>query len=172
MDADAIKTFYAYNTWATEQLIAAMKGLSSEEYGTVEASGHGSIQNTFAHFLSVQWKWFSWFDGSLPVDEAIALSVSADEIDTVEQAEERWRTIDEQTRSCVDDLDTEQLRDLWSFEFPWSKGSLPLWQLTLHIANHQTHTRSQIVAAIRRAGHDPGIYEFLHYVLSQADGGQ
>lgn len=169
---DVIKTFYDYNTWATGQLIEAMKALSPEEYATVEASGHGPIRDTFAHFLSVQWGWFSWFDGSLPSAEAIARAVSAEEIDTVEQAEARWHAIDEQTRTCIDRLDDEKLRDVWSWELPWSTGALPLSQLIFHVANHQTHTRSQIVAAIRRAGHDPGVYEFLFYTLAQAEASQ
>lgn len=149
-----------------------MKALSPEEYATVEASGHGAIRDTFAHFLSVQWGWFSWFDGSLPPTEAIARTVSADEVDTVEQAEERWRVIDERTRTCVDRLNDEALQDVWSWELPWSTGALPLWQLILHVANHQTHTRAQIVAAIRRAGHEPGVYEFLLYNMTQAEAEQ
>lgn len=167
---DVIQTFYDYNTWATEQLIEAMKTLSPEEYTTVEASGHGPIRDTFAHFLSVQWRWFSWFDGSLPPAEATAQTVSAEEVATVDQAEARWHAIDEQTRQCIENLDDEQLGEAWSWELPnGSTAGLPLWQLILHAANHQTHTRAQIVAAIRRAGHDPGVYEFLFYTLTQAE---
>lgn len=167
---DVIKTFYAYNTWATGQLIEAMKGLSPDEYTTVEASGRGSIHDTFAHYVNVQRGWFSWFDGSLPIEEAYALAGKAEALDTLEQAEERWYATDEQTRQCIDSLDDEQLGEVWSWDLPnGNTAGLPLWQLVLHIANHQTHTRAQIVAAIRRAGHDPGVYEFLAYAMAQAD---
>ena len=40
-------------------------------------------------------------------------------------------------------------------------------EMLLHVANHGTHTRAQIVAVIRRAGHNPGSYELLHYLLER-----
>jgi uncharacterized damage-inducible protein DinB len=40
-----------------------------------------------------------------------------------------------------------------------------LGELIMHVANHGTHTRAQIVAAIRRAGYNPGNYELLRFLM-------
>lgn len=163
-----IKTFYAYNSWATGELIEAMQQLSPDKYTSVEASGRGSIHDTFAHYVNVQRGWFSWFDESLPMEEAYGLVGTADDLDTLEQAKQRWHTVDKQTRACIENLNDEQLQEVWSWDLPsGDTAGLPLWQLIIHVANHQTHTRAQIVAAVRRTGRDPGVYEFLAYAMQQ-----
>jgi uncharacterized damage-inducible protein DinB len=47
--------------------------------------------------------------------------------------------------------------------------SHPLWKLMMHTANHGSHTRAQIVAGIRRAGHAPENVDMLNYVLNVAN---
>lgn len=165
---ELIQTLFAYHSWATARLVEAMRELSPEEYRTLEASGHGSVHDTFVHYVNVPWGWFSWFDGSLPVEEAYALPATAEDPGSLEEAVERWRRVDEQARSCLDDLDDEALAEVWTWELPNGEDvGLPLWQLVTQVANHQTHTRAQIVAAIRRAGHDPGVYEFLAFAMER-----
>ena len=43
--------------------------------------------------------------------------------------------------------------------------SQPLGELMLHVANHGTHTRAQIAAAVRRLGKDPGVLEYLKFAM-------
>ena len=42
----------------------------------------------------------------------------------------------------------------------------PFWKLLMHEANHGTHTRAQIIASIRRFGHEPPNLDFLNYVMT------
>jgi uncharacterized damage-inducible protein DinB len=41
----------------------------------------------------------------------------------------------------------------------------PLGEMMLHVANHGTHTRAQIAAALRRLGKDPGVLEYLKFAI-------
>jgi uncharacterized damage-inducible protein DinB len=164
-----IRMFYAYNSWATSQLINSLDQLSAEELTAPGCSGHGSIRHTLAHFLGTQLGWFSWFDKSLTAQESITLRVSPDEIDTPEKLKQKWQSIDEQTHNCLDQLTEVGVNDIWFASFPNGFSmALALWQLLLHVANHGTHTRAQIVAAVRRFGFEPGIYEFFRFALSQS----
>jgi uncharacterized damage-inducible protein DinB len=43
--------------------------------------------------------------------------------------------------------------------------SQPLGEMMLHVANHGTHTRAQIAAAVRRLGKEPGVLEYLKFAM-------
>jgi uncharacterized damage-inducible protein DinB len=165
---ELIKTLYAYNSWATGQLLTALDQLTEEEHTAPGCSGHGSIRDTLAHFIGTQWSWFSWFDGSITAAQSIGLKVTSEEVNTSRKRGERWQAVDKQTRDCLDKLTEESVRQVWSATLPSGfVMALPLWQLLLHVANHGTHTRAQIVAAIRRLGHAPGVFEFFRFVVAQ-----
>jgi len=139
--------------------------LTPEELSAAGCSGHGSIRDALAHFMGTQWGWFSWFDGSMPASQAIALKIPRDSFDTIAKARERWTQIDKQTTDTVNGLNDVKLLDVWTWTLPSGGDSLPLWRLLLHVANHGTHTRAQIVAAIRRLGHDAPNLDFLNFSL-------
>ncbi len=164
---ELIKMFYNYNSVSTARLIQALKQLNDEEMNAPGCSGNGSIRETLAHFLGTQWGWFSWFDKSLSVAESMKLRVTADEIGSAEKIYRKWQAIDSQTIRCINSLTDRDLMENWSASL--ASGftmSLPLWQLLMHVANHGTHTRAQIIAAVRRMGYDPGSYEFFRFALS------
>ena len=164
---ELIKTLYAYNSWAAARLLDSLEQLSSAELSAPGCSGHGSIRDTLAHFMTTQFGWISWFDGSMTMSQAYAVRISGDTIDTIAKARERWAPIDKQATALVNGLSEEKLKDTWSWSLPTGgSDSLPLWRLLTHVANHGTHTRAQIVAGIRRAGHDAPNIDFLNYSLS------
>jgi len=90
---EIIKAYYAYNSWAAGRLLDALEHLTPEELSAAGCSGHGSIRDTLAHFMGTQWGWFSWFDGSMPASQAIALKIPRDSFDTIAKARERWAQI-------------------------------------------------------------------------------
>lgn len=160
-------TLFKYNSWAMAQMFGALHQLKPNQYATIEASGHGSVRDTLAHLLAVQWGWFSWFDKSTPVAEAYARTgqLLGDQISTTKRAEARWKEIERQAQACLDRVDDDQLKVVWSFKLPGGvSGAMPLWQMMLHVANHQTHTRGQILAALRGAGYEPPNIDLLNFV--------
>jgi len=164
---EMIKMFYAFNSWATGQLIESLAQLKEEEWTAPGCSGNGSIRKTLAHLLGTQWGWFSWFDKSMSVEKSVALRVNPDDITVLEKLAEKWQQIDQQTDACLHKLSEADVNESWSATLPSGFSmTLPLWQLLLHVANHGTHTRAQIIAAIRRFGYDPGSYEFFRFALS------
>jgi uncharacterized damage-inducible protein DinB len=163
---ELIKTYYAYNSWATARLLDALEKLTPEQYNAPGCSRHGSIRDNLAHSMSTQWGWLSWFDGSLTVSQSYLLKVTSESIETIGKARERWLPIDTQAIEYIDGLSNDKLRDIWTWTLPNGRSdSLPLWKLLMHVANHGTHTRAQIIAAVRRAGHEPPNIDFLNYSL-------
>ena len=163
-----IRSHYSYQSWAMANLFRSLQDLSPEEYASVVASGHGSIRDTLAHLLSTQAGWFSWFDGTTDAVGAMHLRITGADVPAVEAAADQWQAVREKTAACLARLTDEDIRMIWSATAPNGLTlSIPLWQLLLHVANHGTHTRAQIVAAIRGTGRNPGVYEFLWFAASQ-----
>lgn len=164
-----IQELYQYNDWATRRLLEAMRQLTPDEYRAPGCSGHGSIRDTFAHLLATQRGWFSWFDGSLPPSEAIAVKIAPDEVDTIDQAQSVAAEVEAQLARCIATLDDDALARVWSWSLPGGRtGALPLWKMIVHVANHSTHTRAQIVSAMGRVGKSPGNLDLIFYQFANA----
>ncbi len=165
---DLIRTHYAYNEWANDRLLTSLQQLSPEEYATVEASGHGSIRDTFAHLITTEQGWFSWFDGSKPMSESYALKIDGEELPSPAAARRRWEPVREQLARTVAAQTDKSLAETWEFTLPSGfAAAIPLWKMMLHVANHSTHTRAQIVAAIRRAGHTPENVDEIRFIFME-----
>ncbi len=168
MTLEGILYFYQYNTWATERLLEALEQLTPEQYIAPGCSGNGSIRDTLAHLFAVQYSWFSWYDDTMKVEEAIRYAIPGEEISTIALARERWMWVKEKTNSFLSSLTEEKITGIRTWSFPNMDGGAVLWKLLLHTANHGTHMRAQIVAAIRRFGYNPGALDLLQLVLKEA----
>lgn len=170
MTLDVIAYAYKYNGWATDLLLESMEQLTPEQYAAPGCSGHGSIRDTFAHFMSSQHAWVSWYEGKITVSNAIKLRLRPDDVATVVQARQRWLPILAQTNAFVAGLTDDRIHQYLEWGIPnGPSGKSRMWQMLLHTANHGTHTRAQVVAAIRRAGYTPGNIEMLMYVMTHPD---
>ena len=162
---ELIKTYYAFNSWATDQVLHACEQLSLEEYNAPGCSGHGSIGQTLAHAIVVQRGWFAWFAG-VEMKDSFKLMNGAD-LDTLAKAHECWVTVNEKTNRFLEQLTDAALKEVRTFTRMNGKTESQLfWKMMMHTANHGTHTRAQVVAGIRRLGHNPGNVDLLNYILN------
>lgn len=165
---ELFQTLFRYNTWATEKLLESLAQLDEGEWVLSGCSGRGSIRETLAHLFTAQLRWTSRFDRSKGDDEVFKIKIETSDIDTLEKAKEVFEKIDTQTKRWVESLDEPQLREVRSWTAPGNKTVfLPLWKLAFHPINHQTHSRGQILAAIRRAGHSPRELDFFFYEIGE-----
>ncbi len=165
---ETIRLLYRYSSWAMQNMFDALEKLSAEQYNAPGCSGNGSTKETLAHLLSTYQGWFSWLEGSKTQDEAMQMKVKEDDIATIAAARKKWELMDQRTHLFLEIQTEESLKVHRSFKsHSGQTDSLPLGELLLQIANHGTHTRAQIVAAIRRAGIDPGNYELLRYLMTR-----
>lgn len=165
---EAIKDFYGYNTWANNRLIAKLGELDPVSYNETYCSGNGTIRETLQHLLSTQWGWLSWFDGSMTVQQGASAKIPDSDVETLEAAKARFKAIDEQTWRYLNSLTDETVFADMPVVMPnRPTTSMPLWKMLMHTANHATHTRGQIVAAIRSTGLAPTSFDMFLYTLSE-----
>jgi len=100
--------------------------------------------------------------------EAYALKIAGEELPSPTAARQRWEPVREQLARAVADQTEESLAETWEFTLPNGfAAAIPLWKMLLHVANHSTHTRAQIIAAIRRAGHNPENVDEIRFIFMQ-----
>lgn len=152
-----------------KRIFDAAERLTPEQLETPGHAGHGSIRETLAHMLETQWGWFSWFDGSLPMEEAYGLAIERDSVPDVASLRARWVDIDAQATTLAERLSDDEL----NAELPLGAPGGPtvpmaLWKLMLHVANHGTQHRSEIAAMLTEHGSSPGTLDILYFVMEQS----
>ena len=163
---ETLRRLYRYQDWAMEQLWPMLDGMTAEELDTPGCSGNGSIRVTLTHLIRVQNGWFTWFDGTKSAADAQSMRKRGDDFATMADARAAWREASDRATGCVTTLSDADVAKVWTAERPGGmKLEQPLGEMMLHVANHGTHTRAQIAAAIRRLGKEPGVLEYLKFAM-------
>jgi uncharacterized damage-inducible protein DinB len=165
--ADAVRALYRYNRWATEQVLDAAGGLTSEQLLTPGTAGHGSVRDTLVHMIRAHRGWLSWWDGSLSGQDAYNLKLDPADFPTVAAVRAEWDALASQTEAFVERLDDDDLARIYRQTLPdGQETALVLSTMMLHVANHNTQHRSEVAAMLTGFGHSPGNLDFIYYVFS------
>jgi uncharacterized damage-inducible protein DinB len=148
-----------YNRWMNEKLYALCAGLSDAERKRDRRAFFRSIHGTLNHLLLADRVWLGRFLGPSFRVESLAQELYA-EFDALRG--ERRRTDDEIDR-FVDRLRPEELRARFTYRtlVDPQERSAPLWMLTTHFFNHQTHHRGQLTTLLCQCGIDPGVTDLI-----------
>lgn len=158
MNADAFRHFYNYHFAENRNLWNRYITPLSEEQFTQDVSySHGSVRNQLVHLMNVDNAWFSGLRGvdnpdwPEPAGFADRQAIRA-----------HWDTVERNMRAYL-----AQLRDEMLFEKPFAEGEdkdLILWQVLLHVANHGTDHRAQILRLLNDLGVQTGSQDYIFYV--------
>jgi uncharacterized damage-inducible protein DinB len=165
MLADAIRTLYAYGTWANARILEAAAQLSQAQLVAANDGGYGSIRDTLVHIAAAEWLYLERWRGRSPSalwDPTAFPNVAA--------IRDRWTAVESETAAFVAGLRAEDLETVVAYvNLHGETWAYPLWQQLLHQANHATQHRSEVAAALTRFGHSPGGLDFLLYLDEQAE---
>ena len=163
MDADAFRHFYAYHFSENRKIWDEyVSPLSDEQFTRNTEYSYGSVRSQIAHLISADDAWFSGLRGvEIPRDLN-----PADFVDR-KALRAHW---DEVERNMRDYL--ANLRNAMLFEKPL-KGEdkdLLLWQVLLHVANHGTDHRAQLLRLLHDLGAKTGSQDYIFYVYDHLGG--
>lgn len=148
-----------YNRWMNERIYEAGAGLPDAERKADRGAYFRSIHGTLNHLLLTDRLWLGRF-----TDSPFRVSRLDQELygDFDEMRRERSRT-DEQIDAWISGLSEARLAGPFSFTSVLDSQSrrYPLWQVVLHLFNHQTHHRGQVTTLLMQAGRDPGVTDLL-----------
>jgi uncharacterized damage-inducible protein DinB len=148
MTSQEMRQLFAFNAWATNRIFDAVANLSPEQLGRDLQSSHKSILNTLVHLVGAERAWCSRWTGAtvepfLTIADAPSLGL----------LREIWSNVGFDTAKFLGGLTDKKLTEL--FEMKTSKGEVlkqVYWQSMLHVIDHCSYHRGQVVTMMRQLG--------------------
>lgn len=160
MNADALRHFFNYhfaeNRKLWEQYVMA---LSPEQFVRGAAYAHGSVRNQVVHLLDVDDVWFSSLQGLDPFDP-LPITGSDDDRDSIR---DHWDRVEQKMRAYLDELDDNTLSTQPITE-PEEDRDLFVWQVLLHVVNHGTDHRAQMLRLLHDLGVNTTSQDYVFFV--------
>jgi uncharacterized damage-inducible protein DinB len=162
MKAAELKRLYAYTDWANERVIETIEALSDEQRAQVIPSSFPSILETLTHVTFAEWVWLRRFRGESPT--------AAPEGTTYPEVLQRLRAVAAERRDYLDELSEERLAAPLSYRsLNGDPFSVRLSELLVHVANHSTYHRGQLVTMLRQLGVKPQSTDYVLWVRTVAE---
>jgi uncharacterized damage-inducible protein DinB len=158
MNANAFRHFYAYHFTENRKIWDGyVTPLSHEQFVQDVDYSHGSVRDQIVHLMSVDDTWFGGLRGveiPEPLDPA--------NFDDRKIIGAYWDNIEKNMRGYL-----ATLRDDMLFEKPFADGEdkdLILWQVLLHVVNHGTDHRAQLLRNLNDLGVKTTSQDYIFYV--------
>lgn len=138
---------FAFNDWGRDAVMGCAAGLSKEQLDRPFEMGPGSLRNTLNHLYSVEWVWLDRWQGRQP-----QYRVSAEGVEMAPLWDE-WRDIAKRRNAYVGGLkDADLCVDLTYKNLKGQMLTFPLGAMLLHVCNHGSHHRAQVLNMLRHVG--------------------
>ncbi len=161
MQADEIRFLFAYDRWATRQVLAVLDGLDPAVWSRTHDVGERGLGGILVHHLGASQRWRISFEtqGS---DEGPEPELEP--LPTIDELRERW-----EAEWAADDAWLPTLTDGF---VRYVHDGAPVWQMLVHVVNHGTQHRAEAAALLTAEDRSPGELDLINYVHKRAgDGG-
>jgi len=159
MNANAFRHFYEYhfseNRKIWENYIVP---LSHEEYIKDVDYSQGSVRDHIVHLMSVDEVWFSELRGVVPSEP-----VPSDNFDDRKIIRAYWDSVEQCMRDYLAELRDDMLFDK-PIEDPEEDKNLIVWQVLLHVVNHGTDHRAQLLRLLNDMGVKTTSQDYIFYI--------
>jgi uncharacterized damage-inducible protein DinB len=156
MDSNAFRHFYDYHFAENRKIWDRyITSLSDEQFTQAMDYSHGSVRDQILHLMSVDEAWFSDLRGAeLPEAEDPAGFRDRESIRA------HWDRVEQDMRAYL-----AGLRDDMLFDKPLEgeDKDLILWQVLLHVVNHGTDHRAQILRNLNDLGVETIYQDYVFY---------
>ncbi len=147
MNAIAFRHFYDYHFSENRKLWDnCIAPLTVEQFTQAAGYSHGSVRDQIVHLIDAEEMWFCelrvvWPPEPLPPpagDDRAAIRA-------------RWDSVEEMMRAYLAGLSDEALFSQ-PIKYPEEDAFLATWQVLLHVANHGTDHRAQLLRQLNDLG--------------------
>ncbi len=158
MNANAFRHFYDYHFSENRKMWDNyVTLLSQEQFAKPVNYSYGSVRDQILHLISCDTAWFSGLRGvEIPED------LRPVDLPDRESIRAHWDNVEKTMRDYL-----AKLRDDMLFEKPFAEGEdkdLILWQVLLHVVNHGTDHRAQILRLLNDLGVKTTSQDYIFYV--------
>ncbi|MDE2635570.1 MAG: DinB family protein [Chloroflexota bacterium] len=150
MKSSAIGKLLHYHYGMFERVWECAQDLTADQFAAESDYSVGSVRNHFVHCLNVDGRWLARLKGEAPPP----LFNSTDYPDQ-DGIREQWEQVRQRALAYVDSLTEEDLNESAHVELEGRNleaRRFRRWEILLHIANHGTDHRAQILARLDELG--------------------
>ena len=167
MMLEAVRSLVGYHYAAYDQVWSSVMELSREQFVQESDYSLGSVRNQLVHVMDVDDRWLTRLQEQQPT-ESLAFTDFPDQ----QSVRQKWNSIRGSVENYVLGLSREQLERTVELYFPGRGGSHhnTRWQILLHVVNHGTDHRAQILALLGDLGGQTFEQDLILHLWSQEEG--
>jgi uncharacterized damage-inducible protein DinB len=159
-----LQDLYDYTYWANHRYLTVAESLTGEQLHHIQGHSWGDVHAVFVHMLSSEWVWMQRWNGTSP-----KAHLNKDDFPTLTAVKERWAEVEAGMRAFIGAQTEESLQSVIKYHnFSGETFRVPLWQMLMHVANHETHHRGELAAmfALMNVAHPEE--EVIQYFLDRS----
>jgi uncharacterized damage-inducible protein DinB len=157
MHANAFRHFYDYHFTENRKIWDRyVTQLSDEQFTQQMNYSLGSVRDQIVHLISADDTWFSGLRG-MEIPEPLDPADFPDR----ESIRAYWNTVEQTMRTYLAALQDDRLSDK---PLEGEDKDLMLWQVLLHVANHGTDHRAQLLRFLSDLGVKTTSQDYIFYV--------
>lgn len=151
MTPEDLRLHISYSGWASRKLLDAALALSEEDQRREVGVSHKSLIGTLEHIFLADRIWFARTVDPNVLEGDQALAVAWPRLQT------RW----EEWAAALTPEDLLRVVDYTDMR--GNLHSTPVWQILLHVVNHATLHRGQVMSLLRQLGVAPPATDLIFY---------
>jgi len=159
MNADAFRHFYNYHFAENRKVWDHIALLSFEQFAQPVDYSRGSVREQVVHLLDAEDMWFSELRGVQP-SEPLPEKTEVDDRDVIRA---HWDQTEQNIRAYLAELKDDMLFTK-PIKEPEEDQVLFTWQVLLHVANHATDHRAQLLRVLHDVGVETKSQDYIFYI--------
>ena len=156
-----IVDLFTFGRWANDKICEAVSQLGDDDFRREVGGSFGSVRGTLLHMYGADWVWLERFEGRSPR----AMPEDGRPVDTLADVRVKWDPIQEELRVYAQSMTSESLAGRLTYtSFAGEPFTRVLSDALVHLVNHGTYHRGQVVTLLRQLGKSAPSTDFLRYL--------
>ena len=158
MNANAFRHFYNYHFAENRKIWEHVASLSFDQFTQAVDYSHGSVRDQIVHLIDAEEIWFSELRGVEP-----SKPLPSADFDNRDAIRTLWDKVEQNIRAYLAELKDDILFTK-PIKEPEEDQILIVWQVLLHVANHATDHRAQLLRVLYDLGVETKYQDYIFYV--------
>jgi uncharacterized damage-inducible protein DinB len=159
-----LEHLYDYNYWANKRYLAVAETLAEEQFFRRQGHSWDSVHAVLLHMMNSENWWLQRWNG-----EITRPAFTRDEFPTLASIRKHWQELEARIRAYVKSQTDDGLGRMVTYKNPVGEIlSVPLWNMMVHLPNHNTHHRGELAAMFALMNVPHPEEEVIQYFLDKS----
>lgn len=162
MNATTFRILFDYNAWANAQVMKLAKNLTPEQFTHDSGYSLGSVRDQLIHMASVDARWLARVRHA-----KVPLHFKPEDFPTIDKVGLLWSVVYDEIGHYIDNLHDDILPYEAKYTARDAERLTPVWQILLHVLNHSTDHRAQILYLMHQMNVITPPQDFIFYLRDE-----